>query len=134
MQKFAEILTKEDLIDYFEGKKFDKVNLEIGDYEDKENFNKYFIRLEDLKAEFNQDLRELTDKKTIVKTDAIFSKKIFNQLQIFPRRELTDIRFWQWLGLDYLQNYIWFRWGKLNLPLKNDEKIHFCISKLLFCY
>ncbi len=122
MLKFAEILTKEDLVDYFEGKKFDTIEVEIGDRENSDaNKN---LRIDELKASINQDIRN-TDKKTILKSDAYFSNQIFEQLQYYPRRELTDIRFWQYIGLEYLQNYIWFRWSKTvknNVPLKNDEK------------
>ena len=123
MLKFAEILTKEDLVDYFEGKKFDTIEVEIGDGENSEaNKN---LRIDELKALINQDIRN-ADKKTILKSDAFFSNQIFKQLQYYPRRELTDIRFWQYIGLEYLQNYIWFRWSKSvknNVPLKNEEKI-----------
>jgi hypothetical protein len=123
MLKFAEILTKEDLVDYFEGKKFDTIEVEIGDGENSEaNKN---LRIDELKALINQDIRN-ADKKTILKSDAFFSNQIFKQLQYYPRRELTDIRFWQYIGLEYLQNYIWFRWSKSvknNVPLKNVEKI-----------
>ena len=123
MLKFAEILTKEDLVDYFEGKKFDTIEVEIGD---RENFdaNKN-LRIDELRASINQDIRN-TDKKTILKSDAYFSNQIFEQLQYYPRRELTDIRFWQYIGLEYLQNYIWFRWSKSvknNATINNDEKI-----------
>ena len=123
MLKFAEILTKEDLFDYFEGKKFETIEVETGDGENS-NANKH-LRIEELKAMINQDIRT-TDKKTILKSDAYFSNTIFKQLQYYPRRELTDIRFWQYIGLEYLQNYIWFRWSKSvknNVPLKNEEKI-----------
>ena len=125
MLKFEEILTKEDLLDYFEGKKFGTVEVEIVD-EKNSNQNK-FLRIEELKAMINQHIRTVaTDKKMILKSDATFSNIIFNQLQCYPRRELTDIRFWQYIGLEYLQNYIWFRWSKLvknNVSLKNEEKI-----------
>ena len=123
MLKFAEILTKEDLFDYFEGKKFETIEVETGDGENS-NANKH-LRIEELKAMINQDIKT-TDKKTILKSDAYFSNTIFKQLQYYPRRELTDIRFWQYIGLEYLQNYIWFRWSKSvknNVPLKNEEKI-----------
>ena len=123
MLKFAEILTKEDLFDYFEEKKFETIEVETGDGENS-NANKH-LRIEELKAMINQDIRT-TDKKTILKSDAYFSNTIFKQLQYYPRRELTDIRFWQYIGLEYLQNYIWFRWSKSvknNVPLKNEEKI-----------
>ena len=121
MVKFEEILTNEDLIAYFEGKKFDKMNLED------ENSSKYFDSLTNLKAVIEKELKVI-DKKNIHKTDAYFSNLIYNYLEIFPRRELTDIRFWQTLSLKYLQNYIWLRWyksenSKTDKLLKNDEKI-----------
>ena len=125
MLKFEEIMTKEDLLDYLEGKKFRTVEVEIGDKKNS-NQNK-FLQIDELKAKINQHITNVaTDKKTILKSDAVFSNIIFNQLQYYPRRELTDIRFWQYIGLEYLQNYIWFRWAKLvknNVPLKNEEKI-----------
>ena len=125
MLKFEEILTKEDLIDYFEGKDFKTIEVDNG-IEKNSNQNEY-SRIEELKSKISNSLRTMSDnKKTILKSDAHFSQIIFEQLQYFPRRELTDIRFWQYIGLKYLQNYIWSRWEKsikINTPLKNNEKI-----------
>ena len=83
MLKFAEILTKEDLVDYFEGKKFDTIEVEIGD---RENFdaNKN-LRIDELRASINQDIRN-TDKKTILKSDAYFSNQIFEGYVNIPKK------------------------------------------------
>lgn len=125
MLKFEEILTKEDLVDYFEGKDFKTIEVENGVGKNS-NLNKHF-RIVELKTMINQTLQTMdNDKKTMFKSDAHFSSTIFGQLQYYPRRELTDIRFWQYIGLEYLQNYIWSRWEKsvkINTPLKNEEKI-----------
>ena len=125
MLKFSEILTKDDLLEYFGGKKFDTIEVEIGD-EKNSNLNKDLRPLE-LKGMINQNIRLVAnDKKTILKSDASFSRIIFDQLKYFPRRELTDMRFWQYLGLEYLQDYIWFRWSKSlqkNNPLNKEQKI-----------
>ena len=132
MQKFEEILTSEDLIDYFEGKTFDKIDIENKDAEDK-NFPKYLESLIELKTVINKHLKTI-DKKTINKSDAFFSNIIYGYLESLPRRELTDIRFWQMLSLEYLQNYIWYRWYKSddptkNIPLRNEDKIKILKSK-----
>ena len=125
MLKFEEILSKEDLIDYFEGQDFKTIEVDNG--VEKNSKQNEYLRIEELKAMINNSLRTIgNDKKTMLKSDAHFSRMIFNQLKYYPRRELTDIRFWQYIGLKYLQNYIWSRWEKsvkINTPLKNDDKI-----------
>ena len=125
MLKFEEILSKEDLIDYFEGQDFKTIEVDNG--VEKNSKQNEYLRIEELKAMINNSLRTIgNDKKTMLKSDAHFSRMIFDQLKYYPRRELTDIRFWQYIGLKYLQNYIWSRWEKsvkINTPLKNDDKI-----------
>ena len=125
MLKFEEILSKEDLIDYFEGQDFKTIEVDNG--VEKNSKQNEYLRIEELKAMINNSLRTIgNDKKTMLKSDAHCSRMIFNQLKYYPRRELTDIRFWQYIGLKYLQNYIWSRWEKsvkINTPLKNDDKI-----------
>ena len=108
MLKFEEILSKEDLIDYFEGQDFKTIEVDNG--VEKNSKQNEYLRIEELKAMINNSLRTIgNDKKTMLKSDAHFSRMIFNQLKYYPRRELTDIRFWQYIGLKYLQNYIWSR-------------------------
>lgn len=123
MLKFSEPLNKEDLLEYFNGKKFETIEV---DFEYDENHKKdKFLYVEKLKAQINENIKKY-DKKTILKYDAFFSKIIFNHLKHLPRRELTDVRFWQYIGLEYLQNYIWIRWSREvnNIKLLNqDQKI-----------
>ena len=123
MLKFADPLTKEDLLEYFNGKKFETIDV---NFENDENYKKdKFLYVDELKAKIDENVKKF-DKKTIFKKDALFSKIIFDQLKYFPRRELTDIRFWQYIGLEYLQNYIWIRWSRDISDIKQlnkDEKI-----------
>ena len=66
MFKFSEILTKDDLLEYFGGKKFDTIEVEIGE-EKNSNLNKDLRPLE-LKGMINQNIRLVAnDKKTILK-------------------------------------------------------------------
>ena len=103
MLKFLDPLTKEDLLEYFNGKKFETIDVNL---ENDENHEKdKFLYVEELKVKIDENIKKF-DKKTILKKDALFSKIIFDQLKYFSRRELTDIRFWQYIGLEYLQNYI----------------------------
>ena len=132
MQKFEEILTSDDLIDFFEGKKFDKIDIET-ENEKNNTIPEYIESLTELKSLINKQLKVI-DKKTINKSDAFFSNMIYGYLENFPRRELADIRFWQTLSLEYLQNYIWYRWHKtdgssINIPVNNDDKIKILKSR-----
>lgn len=122
MKKFKEILTKDDLVNYFEGKKFDLINIES-------SINKLENSLQDLQVKFKHQL-SITDKKKVVLSDAIFSELVYKTFYNLDNRDLADVRFWQWISLEYLQDYIWTRWwmsknlnnGK-SLPLTNEEKI-----------
>ena len=123
MKKFKEILNKEDLINYFEGKKFDVINIESS-LNKQENYN-----LEDLQEKFKNQL-SITDKKKMVLSDAIFSEIIYKKFCNLDNRDLADTRFWQWISLEYLQDYIWTRWwmsknsdNSKSLPLTNDQKV-----------
>ena len=123
MKKFKEILNKEDLINYFEGKKFDVINIESS-LNKQENYN-----LEDLQEKFKNQL-SITDKKKMVFSDAIFSEIIYKKFCNLDNRDLADTRFWQWISLEYLQDYIWTRWwmsknsdNSKSLPLTNDQKV-----------
>ena len=61
MLKFEEILTKEDLLDYFEGKDFKTIEVDNG-VEKNSNQNEY-LRIEELKAKINNGLRTIGDNK-----------------------------------------------------------------------
>ncbi len=122
MKKFKEILTKEDLVNYFEGKKFDLINIES-------TIKKQANDLEDLQIKFKNQL-SITDIKKVVLSDAIFSEIVYKTFSNLDIKDLADVRFWQWISLEYLQDYIWTRWwisknlnNSKNLPLTNDEKI-----------
>jgi len=122
MKKFKEILTKEDLVSYFEGKKFDLINIESSIVKERNI-------LEDLQEKFKNQL-SITDKKKTALSDAIFSEIIYKTFYDLDNRDLADVRFWQWLSLEYLQEYIWNRWWisknfdkSKSLPSTNDEKI-----------
>ncbi len=122
MKKFKEILTKEDLVSYFEGKKFDLINIESSIVKERNI-------LKDLQEKFKNQL-SITDKKKTALSDAIFSEIIYKTFYDLDNRDLADVRFWQWLSLEYLQEYIWNRWWisknfdkSKSLPSTNDEKI-----------
>jgi hypothetical protein len=132
LNKFEDILTNEDLIAYFEGRKFEEINLEEKSEKNNSVLDNHVL-FSELQEKVEKELKNF-DYKTIGKTDAHFSETIYEYLKDFPRRELTDIRFWQSLSLNYLQNYIWLRWYKTenlskNNKIKNDEKINILKSK-----
>ena len=125
MKKFKEILNKQDLIDYFNGKQFDIISLESS--EDKKI--DYAQCLFGLKNKINS-LQKKTVSKNIISSDPDFSEIIYNDLSELDNRDVSDIRFWQWLSLEHLQSYIWQRWwvskntdGDKSIPTSKEQKI-----------
>ena len=123
MKKFKEILNKKDLVDYFEGKQFETMDIESKN-NDYENSNLTF-----LVDEINLLLKKI-EIKNISNYDYNFAEIIYHQLSKLNNRDLTDIRFWQWVSLEYLQNYIWQRWwvsknidNSKSVPKTKEEKI-----------
>ena len=133
MKKFAEKLNKEDLIDFVEGKKdFETINLEMEDSE------KNTIKLSDSLKTLSESTKNFEDnfvkgatKGSIARSDSDLAPLVYETFKDLPRRELLDVRFWQWISLNHFENYIWVRWwaaknstNRKSWPLKSSgEKI-----------
>lgn len=74
MKKFKEILTKEDLVSYFEGKKFDLINIESSIVKERNI-------LEDLQEKFKNQL-SITDKKKLLYRMQYFRKLFIKHFMI----------------------------------------------------
>lgn len=132
MKKFKEILNRQDLTDYFEGKQFDTTNLESRD-EKKINYHQCLLNLKDKISSFQKKI----DTKNIISSDPFISEIIYQELSELDNRDLSDMRFWQWLSLEHLQNYIWQRWwisknidGDKSIPTTKEQKIS--IIKIIY--
>ena len=80
MLKFADPLTKEDLLEYFNGKKFETIDVY---FENDENYKKdKFLYVDELKAKIDENVKKF-DKKTILKKMLYFQKLYLTNLNIF---------------------------------------------------
>ena len=119
MKKFLNILSKEDLLDHINGQSFETIEIESIKTINSDKLNQ---KLFNLKEKIHLKLLELKDEK-ISNTDPIFSDIFYNELKDLAKRDLADLRFWQWLTLEHFQEYAWKRWGKENTSPKKIEKI-----------
>ena len=126
MKKFLNILSKEDLLDHINGQSFETIEIESIKTINSDKLNQ---KLFNLKEKIHLKLLELKDEK-ISNTDPIFSEIFYNELKDLAKRDLADLRFWQWLTLEHFQEYAWKRWGKENTSPKKIEIIsvllHLC--------
>ena len=111
MKKFREKLDKNDLIDFFEDKiNFETINLDVPNFKEKErDFNISIVKLKNKIRDFENGFNQLS-KRSITHSDSELAPMFFDALNFLPKKELLDVRFWQWLSLYHFENYTWIRW------------------------